>query len=118
MVIVSFADPVTIGHYLAHHEWPFPMLADPQRQVYQAFDLKPLAWYRVFSPGTLRLYLKLFRKGLVQQDYGNADIYQSGGDFVLDREGHILFAHRSEDPTDRPSMGSLLKAIDRSLGVP
>ena len=118
VVIVSFAEPKTIVRYLEDHQCPFPMLADPQRHAYRAFELKSLPWYRVFSPGTLKLYLKLFRKGLVHHDYGKEDIYQGGGDFVIDRSGNILFAHRSEDPADRPSMGSLLKAIDRSLGMP
>jgi peroxiredoxin len=118
VVVVSFAEPATIGHYLEHHQWPFPVLADPQRRVYRAFDLKSLPWYRVLSPGTLRLYLKLFRKGLIRRHYGKEDIYQSGGDFVIDRDGNLLFAHRSQDPADRPSMSTLLKAIDRSLRVP
>jgi hypothetical protein len=61
--------------------------------------------------------LKLFRKGLVREDYGANDIYQAGGDFLIDRNGTILFAHRGEDPADRPSMSTLLKAVDRSFSA-
>jgi len=42
--------------------------------------------------------------------------YQSGGDFLVDRSGNILFAHRSQDPADRPAAAKLLEAIDRLLG--
>ena len=112
IVVVSFAEPERILPYREHHEWPFTMLADPERKLYQAFDLKPLAWRKVFSLATLKLYLKSLRKGLHLQDYGKEDIYQSGGDFMLDRAGNVFFAQRSEDPSDRPSIGSLLKAFD------
>ena len=118
IVVVTFAAPEILARYQAHVHWPFPILADPERKAYGAFALKRLSWFRVFSPATLKLYLKLFRKGLARQDYGKEDVYQSGGDFLIDREGNILFAHRSEDPADRPSVATLLKAIDRNSRAP
>jgi hypothetical protein len=48
-----------------------------------------------------------------QERYGGADIYQSGGDFLLDRDGNVLFAYRGKDPADRPPMAVLLREIDR-----
>ena len=101
--------------YQEHHQWIFPIFADPERTAYRAFGLERLSWHRVFSLATLNLYLKLFRKGLVRQDYGANDIYQAGGDFLIDKNGSILFAHRSEEPADRPSVSTLLKAIDKNL---
>ena len=115
IVVVSFAEPAMLGLYHEQHQWPFPVLADPERKAYHAFALERLSWHRLFSLPTLRLYLKLFRKGLVRQDYGEQDVYQAGGDFLIDRDGNIHFAHRSVDPTDRPSVATLLKAIDRSF---
>ena len=116
-MVVSFAEPAMLGLYHEQHHWPFTVLADPQRKAYHAFGLGRLAWHRVFSLATLRLYLKLFRKGLARRDYGETDIYQAGGDFLIDRNGSILFAHRSVDPADRPSVATLLKAIDSSSPV-
>lgn len=89
------------------------MLADPKRTAYEAFALTRLSWFRVFSPATLWLYLKLLRKGSERQDYGREDIYQTGGDFLIDQRGTLLFAHRSQDPSDRPSVSKLLREIDR-----
>ena len=114
IVVVSFAVPEKLAQYQGHLHWPFPVLADPERKAYEAFALKRLSWFRVFSPATLRLYVKLLGKGLARQDYGKEDVYQAGGDFLIDRQGYILFAHRSADPADRPSVATLLKAIDRS----
>ena len=90
------------------------MLADPKRIAYQAFALKRLSWFRVFSPSTLRLYFRLLLEGKKLQSYGKDDYYQAGGDFLIDREGNILFAHRSQDPADRPPIEKLVEAIDRT----
>ena len=94
------------------------MLADPKRAAYRMFALSRLSWLRVFSPRTLKLYWKLFRAGMTREDYGEDDIYQAGGDFLLDHEGNILFAHRSQDPADRPSAETLLRTIDSRLRAP
>ena len=113
IVVVSFAQPAKVIEYQEYHDWPFALLADPGRSVYQAFALKRLSWFRVFSPGTLWRYFQLLRKGQKLQHYGDEDIYQGSGDFLLDREGNFLFAHRGQDPADRPRVETLLKAIDR-----
>ena len=113
VVIVSFAEPSRLAPYQEQHRWPFTILADPQRKVYRAFELKPLSWFRVFSPPVLKLYFKLWRRGLTQEPYGGEDIYQSGGDFLLNNAGNILYAYRSQSPADRPAPEKLLQEIDR-----
>jgi len=115
IVVVSFVEPAKLVHYQQRHRLPFTILADPKRKAYGAFTLKRLSWFRVFSPATLKVYLKLWREGMKREDYGRQDIYQSGGDFLLDREGNILFAHRSQHPADRPSPEKLLLEIDRVI---
>jgi len=115
IVVISFAEPERLAPYQEHHRWPFVMLADPKRIAYQAFALKRLSWFRVFSPSTLRLYFRLLREGKKFQSYGKDDYYQAGGDFLVDREGNILFAHRSQNPADRPPVEKLLEAIDRTV---
>jgi len=99
--------------YQEQHRWPFTILADPQREVYRAFELRRFSWFRVFSPPVLKLYFKLWRRGLTQEPYGGEDIYQSGGDFLLDSAGNVLYAYRSQSPADRPTPEKLLQEIDR-----
>ena len=115
IVVVSFAEPERLLPYQKHHQWPFVMLADPKRIAYEAFGLKRLSWLQVFSPSTLMLYVRLLREGKKSQNYGRDDYHQAGGDFLVDREGHVLFAHRSQDPADRPALEELFKVIDRRL---
>lgn len=114
IVIISFATPGPLLPYQKSHQWPFVILADPKRIAYQAFALRRLSWFRVFSLSTLKLYFRLLREGKKLQSYGKDDYYQTGGDFLIDREGNVLFAHRSQDPADRPRPKKLLEAIDRA----
>lgn len=118
IAVVSFAEPATLIHYQEQHRWPFTILADPDRVAYGAFALRRLSWLRVFSPATLKLYWKLLREGMKREDYGKDDIYQSGGDFLIDSEANLLFAHRSQDPADRPAGAKLLEAIDSLVRAP
>jgi peroxiredoxin len=115
IVVVSFADPRRLAQYQERRRWPFVVLADPERMVYRTFALKRLSWFQVFSPATLKLYWRLLREGKKREDYGRDDIYQSGGDFLIDHEGNVLFAHRSRDPADRPTTKTLLEIIDRKM---
>jgi hypothetical protein len=89
------------------------MLADPERKAYGYFGLKRLPWHRVFSLPTLKFYFHLLLKGRKLENYGRDDFYQSGGDFLLDRTGKILFAYRSHDPADRPPVRRLLAEVEK-----
>ena len=113
MIVISFAQPDQLLRYQNHHQWPFAILADPDRIAYKAFNLPCLSWWRVFSPRTLALYAKLIREGKRRQNYGKEDIQQAGGDFLVDREGNILFAYRSREPSDRPSPEKLLEEVKK-----
>ena len=115
IIVISFAEPQRLARYQEYHQWPFVILADPKRTAYDAFTLKRLSWLQVFSPATLKLYWRLLREGKQREDYGKDDIYQSGGDFLIDRDGNVLFSHRSQDPADRPTAKKLLEIIDRKL---
>jgi peroxiredoxin len=113
ITVVSFAEPERLVPYQRHHRWPFVLLSDPDRSAYRNFDLHRLPWYRLLSPSTLRLYLKLLIEGRKIQNYGKDDYYQAGGDFLVDRDGTVLFSYRSHDPSDRPPVSRLLAEIGR-----
>jgi peroxiredoxin len=114
VAVVSFAEPDNLARYQKQHQWPFLMLADPDRVAYRAFTLKRLSWFQVFSFSTLRFYLRMLGQRRQRQDWGKDDIYQGGGDFLLDRNGNVFFAHRGQDPADRPEVFELVRAVDRA----
>jgi peroxiredoxin len=115
VLVISFAEPKVLAPYQEKRRWPFALFADPERQAYRAFALKSFSRFRVFSPATLLRYFQLLRNGMKQSPYGGEDIFQGGGDFLVDRSGNTLFAHRSRNPADRPRPETLLREIDRAI---
>jgi peroxiredoxin len=114
VLVISFAEPGVLREYQNVQQWPMTMLSDPQRRAYAAFALERLPWRRFFSLATLAMYFKLLQQGSKPGRYGNQDIYQGGGDFLIDHAGHVLFAHRSRDPADRPPAEMLLAHAERA----
>ncbi len=115
-MVISFAQPDRLVAYQEYHQWPFLLLADPDREAYHYFNLERLSWFRIFSLSTLKMYYHLLRKGRKIGNYGKDDYYQAGGDFLLDRQGNMLFAHRSHDPSDRPTIQRLLDEVNKIKG--
>ncbi len=93
-------------HWQEATQFPFPMLLDPEHRAYAAFGLGSsvlAAWH----PKMFLYYFRLLAKGRKLMPV-KGDPYQLGGDFLIDQQGMVLFAHPSDDPTDRPSVSELL----------
>ena len=101
--------PDVLARYLESRPSPIPIFADPERKVYAALGLGRTSWSRLLRPGVVWRYLGLVVRGAkVRRVPEGEDALQTGGDFLIDRQGTILWAYRSADPTDRPSVGELL----------
>ncbi len=92
---------------------PFPLLLDSERKVYRAYGLGRSV-LQVWKPRVLVHYLRLVLAGRRLKP-AQGDIYQLGGDFIVDEQGTVRLIHPSKDPTDRPSVDSLLTAAREML---
>lgn len=112
MLVISFAQPEMLALYERDQGLPFPIVADPSRFAYHAFDLERTSWREMLRGGVVWRYLRLMLRGWTPQR-GNKgeDVLQLGGDFVLDERRHVVYAHRSAEPTDRPPVDELLQAV-------
>jgi hypothetical protein len=117
---VSMSRPDVLAQYVAKRPSPVPILADPERKVYAALGLGRTTWARLLRPRIAWRYLKLIAGGeRVRRVPEGEDPLQTGGDFLVSRDGRVLWAYRSEDPTDRPSIDELLAvARDRAIDKP
>ena len=109
ILLISFGTESWARAWLDETGAPFPLLLDPQRQAYRAYGMGRSvigAW----GPKVLWRYLTLLIKGRRLRPV-RGDPYQLGGDFVVDNDGIVRLAHASLDPTDRPSVDSLLKTV-------
>jgi peroxiredoxin len=110
VAVISFAQRRATEHYARDLRIPFQLLSDPERAAYIAYGLRKGGLWSIFGPKTVWEYVKLIARGRLFRGI-QADPFQLGGDFVIDGRGIVRFAHRSEDPADRPTMDRLLQAI-------
>lgn len=113
VIAVSQSRPDVLRNHLRLSPRPFPVVCDPDRVVYRAFGLERGNWGMFFTGRALRRYLGLMLSGWRLRPVApGEDVLQRGGDFVLDGNRRLVFAHRSEDPGDRPTVAQLLRALD------
>jgi hypothetical protein len=108
--LISFGTTDLARKWIAETKASFQFLLDPERKAYQAFGLDH-SLSRSWSPKVWIEYARLMARGRkwrgIQGDSG-----QMGGDFIVDRDGILRMAYRSNDPTDRPTVSYLLKRLD------
>lgn len=112
VLVVCFAQPALLAVYERDQTLPFPIVTDPKRAAYQAFDLERASWGALLRAGVVWRYGRLMLRGWAPQRTNKGeDVLQLGGDFVLDERRRLVYAHRSAEPTDRPPVAELLQAV-------
>ena len=107
VIALAAVDRKPLAGFARELQLPFPVLSDVTGEVYRAFGLGK---GMVIRSRTLLVAARLvWRAKRLYRPVG--DIMQVGGDFIVDREGIICFAHSSEDPTDRPDVIELMRLI-------
>ncbi len=99
--------------YQEETKWPWPLLVDRNREAYEAFGMTRGSRWRVLGPQLWLGYLKLLTKRWWAVHRPHDDIYQLGGDVIIDPEGRVAYLHLSQTPLDRPTIDELLHAVDQ-----
>jgi hypothetical protein len=98
---------------------PLPTVCDPGRAAYRYFGLDRGRWSMFFQWGVLARYLRLvFSNWRPHRGEAGEDMLQLGGDFILSADRRLLYAHRSNDPADRPAAADLVNQIQRLTRSP
>jgi peroxiredoxin len=119
LAAVTPSKPEVLAAQLREEPQPFPFLCDPGRTAYRAFGLERGGWGMLLRPGVLAHYLRQMARGWrPRKPRPGEDVLQLGGDFLLDRDGRVAYAHRSADPSDRPAVGELLRRLTALAGPP
>lgn len=114
VLVVSFAGVEGAKLWLEQTGCTFTMLLDPQRKIYRSFGLGS-SYAKVMKFSCLLQYSEY---SAAQRDLPDIpprlleDIYQMGGDFLLDDAGSVLLSHPCKNPLDRPSLPDILQAAD------
>lgn len=113
VALVTFTRARNLRGYRSRFGLPFAVLADEAREVYRAYGLGRGPWWRIWGPATVRAYARLLRRGAHLQA-PKEDTLQLGGDFVVGRDGRLVYAYRSKGPDDRPAVDELVAAAARA----
>lgn len=91
---------------------PLPTVCDPDRVAYRYFGLDCGRWSMFLRWSVLARYLRLIITGWrPHRGEAREDMLQLGGDFILSADRRLLYAHRCNDPADRPAATDLVNQI-------
>jgi peroxiredoxin len=110
VVLITFTRPRNLRGFRRHLGLRFPVLADEARSTYRAYGLGRGSWRRVWGVRSMRAYARVLRGGH-RPSFPTQDTLQLGGDFIIDPEGRVAYAYRSNGPDDRPSVAELLRVL-------
>ena len=114
VAVVTFASGPRLADYVAHHELPFAVLGDPEREAYRSYGLARGARRRVWGLRAGARYLEIIRRdGLGRLRRPVDDPLQLGGDFVIAPDGTLAWGFWGEGPDDRPPVATLIAEVSR-----
>ncbi len=107
---VTFTPAVRLKSFEQEMALPFPIVSDPDFAGYKTFELGRAGVLKFLRPDVIWRFLRMMFGGWKpRMPTAGDDVRQLGGDFLLDAQGRLRFAHPSSDPTDHPSNAMLLE---------
>lgn len=110
IVVVTFEADFLARSYAEDTSMKWPLLVDAARETYRAYGMLSASFLDVWNPKTFWAYLKELVKG-TRIGTSKGDLYQQGGDVLIDPDGIVALHHVGAGPVDRPSVESLLRRI-------
>jgi hypothetical protein len=110
IVVVTFESGYLARRYAEDAALSWPLLVDDTRETYRNYGMLSASFWDVWRPKTWWAYLKEIVKGKKIEKSGG-DVYQRGGDVLIDPGGTVRLHHVGVGPGDRPTVGELLSRI-------
>jgi hypothetical protein len=108
VLVVTFEIDVVARNYAAGLPWP--VLLDNARELYGAWGMSRASVWNVWGPASWWGFIKLLLHGRKLQ-LPTDDVYQMGGDVLIDPQGIVRLHYISRYPLDRPSIDTLLDTV-------
>ena len=110
VLVITFENDFFARSYVEDTNLTWPLLIDETHRVYQAYGMLKASFMDVWGLKTWGVYLRELYRGqkLVQS---KADIYQRGGDVLIDPDGIVRLHHVGQGPADRPAVESVLAKV-------
>jgi hypothetical protein len=110
VAVVTFEAGFLARSYAEETALSWPLLVDGERSLYRGYGMLEASLLDVWGPRTVWAYLKaLLRGGKLRTSEG--DLYQRGGDVLVDPDGVVRLHHVGKGPADRPSVDRILSFV-------
>lgn len=114
VVAITFSSPPEALKLVQELKLPFPLLSDSQKEAYKIFELGSAQLKDFLSPQVLWKFMGRILTGWMPSlGYSKDDLFQLGGDFVVDGRGDVVYAFKSSSPADRPTIQFLLEQLQK-----
>lgn len=107
VVLVGLGTPAQAEQFREDFSLSFPIICDPQKELYRMYDLKGGTVADVASPSILLKGLMAMSKGY-RPGIPRGDVMQLPGVFLIDTDGNIRYSYFSRDASDHPAVDGLL----------
>jgi peroxiredoxin len=107
VVLVGLGKAAQAENFRDEFSLSFPIICDPQKELYSIYDLKGGSLGDVVSPSVLLKGLRTMSLGY-RPGIPHGDVMQLPGVFLIDRDGNIRYSYFSKDASDHPSVETLI----------
>ena len=108
--VVSFERGDAAARYAENMALAWPVLVDERRLAYAAYAMDVASPWQIWGPKTWLAYARELWRGQ-RLKHSSADVYQRGGDVLVDPRGIVRLHHIGQGPSDRPSVQTLLRTV-------
>jgi len=110
IAVVTFENDFFARSYVAETSLNWPLLVDDTRETYRNYGMLAASFWDIWGPKTWWVYLKQIMKG-ERLRKSEGDIYQRGGDVLIDPIGIVSLHHVGAGPADRPAIETILNRV-------
>ena len=111
VAVVTFENDFFARQYVAETGLTWPLLIDGHREAYRGYGMLTASFGDVWGVKTWWAYLKALLQGQTLRKSAG-DVYQRGGDVLIDPAGIVRLHHVGDGPADRPAVEAILRRVE------
>jgi len=110
VIVITFEPVQRLAFPVEKETMDFPYYVDEEKKLYKYYGLFKAGFWDLWGPRTWLTYAHLLLKGrkIVKSA---SDIYQRGGDVLIDPHGVIRLHHIGRGPADRPDPSLICRFV-------
>ncbi len=108
--VVTFEREFFVRAYIEDTGMPWPILIDENRELYSAYGMERGRASDILGLRSWWTYAKLLLRGR-RLRRSEGDVFQLGGDVLVDPDGIVRLHHVGNGPADRPAVSTILDVV-------